>query len=226
MTLTLPGLGGAVGSGPVESVRPAARKATLDDLPALHALWQRAGLPWNELERFLTEFQVVPGDDGMLLAAIGLQIDGQEALIHSEALFPGYSEDDLRASLWSRLQIVARNQGVVRLWTLEDAPYWLGTFTAADSGAIQRLQASFRDPTAAWRCYQLLDPERAQKLVDERLAMWDANLKSEKSDLLDTVQRIRTFAFVFAAIVIGGILLLIVFVVLRQPHLIQRILNR
>ncbi len=226
MNQTLPGAGSDVASSPVEPIRPAARKANVDDLPALQALWQRAGLPWIELERFVTEFQVVPGEEGQLQGAIGLQLDGSEGLLHSEAIFPGTDADAIRAELWGRMQIVARNLGVARLWTLEDAPFWCHTFVRADPAAIQGLQAGFRDPEAAWLVCQLVDPARAQKLLDERLALWEASRQSESENLLETIGRIRTFAFTVAGVLIGGMLLMVVWVLMRRPDVLHRVIGR
>ena len=226
MSLALPCPRSDVTSASVEPIRPVARKATLDDLPALHALWQRAGLPWSELERFVTEFQVVPGDDGLLQGAVGLQIDGSEALLHSEAIFPGTDADEIRAASWTRMQIVARNQGVARLWTLEDAPFWKATFVRADPAAVQGLQAAFRDPEADWLVFQLVDPVRAQKLVDERLALWEANRHADSDELLNKINLIRTLAFTAAGLLIGAMLLMVVFVLVKRPDLLQRLMGR
>lgn len=226
MSLALPSSGADVVSGPVETALPIARKATVEDLPALHALWQRAELPWNELEKFVTEFQVVPGEDGMLAGAIGLQVDGTEGLLHSEAIFPGVDADEVRAALWTRMQIVARNLGAVRLWTLEDAPFWASVFARADKASAEGLKASFRDPEAAWLTFQLVDPARAQKLVDEQLALWEATRQSDSENLLDTIQRVRTAAFAIAGIVIAAMILMVVYVVLKRPDIAQRFLGR
>ncbi|KAB2655708.1 MAG: hypothetical protein DVB31_16170 [Verrucomicrobia bacterium] len=209
----------------VEPSGPSARKATIEDLPALHALWQRAGLPWNELERFVNEFQVVPGEEGLLVGAIGLQLDGAEGLLHSEAIFPGVDADEIRAALWRRAQIVARNQGAIRLWTLEDAPFWTGVFVRADKAAIEGLRASFRDPEASWSVHQLVDPARAQKLVDEQVAVWEASRQADSENLLDTIQRVRTAAFAIAGVLIAGMIFMIVYLGLRRPDVFRKILG-
>ena len=49
------------------------RRATLDDLPTLLGLWEVNRLPALELERRLTEFQVVSRPDGVVVGAIGLR---------------------------------------------------------------------------------------------------------------------------------------------------------
>ncbi len=232
MSLALPSRPGNVASGsvepedPLEASRPVARKATVDDLPALQALWQRASLPWLELEKFVTEFQVVPGIDGLLLGAIGLQLDGSEGLVHSEAIFPGVEGDEIRAALWKRMQIVARNLGAIRLWTLEDASFWAAVFVEADPAARDGLKASFRDPDAAWLVHQLVDPARAQKLLDEQVAVWEATRQADSENLLDSIHRIRTGAFVIAGTVIAIMILMVVYVGLRRPDIFHRFLGR
>ena len=81
-------------------------------------------LPPDELEKRLTEFQVVETADGKLLGAIGIQIVRQHALLHSE----GYSDfalaDAARQLFWERVQTLASNHGVFRIWTQESSPFW------------------------------------------------------------------------------------------------------
>lgn len=226
MTPTLPSTISNVASDAVEDVPIRARRATAEDLPALQALWQRADLPWDQLDRFVTEFLVVPSDEeGMLLAAIGLQVDGDEALAHSEAILPGQDSDGLRAALWLRLQIVARNNGAVRLWTLEDAPYWRSVFVPADAAMIQGLKASFADPSAEWWTYQLIDPAKAQKMIDERLAVWEATRQSESTHLADSIQRFRQISFIVVGLVLAMMALMVLYVVIRRPEAFQELLR-
>ena len=58
------------------------RRATVDDLPALRALWRSAQLPADELESRLTEFHVVECG-GEFAGALGVQVAGQHARLHS-----------------------------------------------------------------------------------------------------------------------------------------------
>lgn len=203
-----------------------ARRANVEDLPALQALWQHADLPWDQLDRFVTEFLVVPGTtDGTLLAAIGLQIDGQEALMHSEALLPQEDPESLRQALWQRLQIVARNHGVTRIWTLEDDPFWQGVFSRADLSAVQQLKAAFADPGASWWTFQLVDPAKAQRLIDERIAVWEAARQSDKTELAATIQKFQKFAYVVFGLVLVMMVVMVLYVVVRRPDAFQTLLR-
>ncbi len=201
-----------------------ARRATVEDLPALQALWQQAGLPWLELERFVTEFQVVPSEvDGVLLAAIGLLVEGNDALLHTEALADSEQADELRATLWRRVQIVARNQGVQRLWTQEDADYWAtGGFSKAAPATVAGATATFVDRSADWRVYELIDPDKAKHMVDEQMAIWQAERAQEAEALQDKIRAFRTVAFGLAIVVTLAALGMLLYIGMRHPEIFRR----
>src|SRR5580765_1265468 len=76
------------------------RRATLDDLQPLVALWQVARLPALELEKHFTDFQVVARTDGPLIGAIGLHVQGQHGKLYSEAFFHPEQEEEFRPQIW------------------------------------------------------------------------------------------------------------------------------
>jgi N-acetylglutamate synthase-like GNAT family acetyltransferase len=100
------------------------RRATTDDLEKLMAVWQAAALPAAELEKQFTDFQVAESADGRIVGAIALQVAGSDGRIHSETFADFALSDTLRPLLWQRLETVARNHGLFRLWTAETAPFW------------------------------------------------------------------------------------------------------
>ena len=55
------------------------RRATLEDIETLRALWQTALLPIQELEKRLTEFQIVEGMDGRIFGALGAGVPSNMA---------------------------------------------------------------------------------------------------------------------------------------------------
>src|SRR5690242_10104062 len=101
-----------------------ARRATIEDVAKLVPLWKQEGLPWQDLEKRFKEFQVIEGDGGEVLGAIGLQISGLEGRLHSEAFAHAEQADALREKLLARVQIVASNFGLVRLWAQFATPFW------------------------------------------------------------------------------------------------------
>ncbi len=211
----------------MEAPSLSARRATVEDLPALQALWQIGGLPADELEKFLTEFQVVPGEgEGVLLGAIGLMVEGNDALLHSEALAPGDEGDEIRAALWRRLQIVARNQGIHRLWTQEDADYWRdGCFLAAPAETVSAATAGFVDKTATWMVCELIDPAKAKLLVTEQMAIWHATRTQEADELQGKIRAFRNASLLVAALVVVLMIGMVVFVLRQRPDILQRLLH-
>ena len=75
------------------------RRATLDDIGQLTSLWQTMKLPYEELGRRVTEFQVAEGLDGKMLGAIGLQIAQRHGRIHSEGFTDFSVAEQLRPLL-------------------------------------------------------------------------------------------------------------------------------
>lgn len=210
-----------------------ARRATLEDLPALEALWQRCGLPWEQLEKFFTEFQVVTkeeeeGEESAIHAALGLLVEGAEGLVHTEAIPPSdIDPDELRAVLWRRLQLVARNQGVQRLWTQEDAPYWVASgFSAPSPKTRAETHASFLDSDPGWKLFQLMDPDKASKLVQEQLAIWQASREQESGEFLRTISTVRNAAFIITGVIIAVLIGMATYIFLRRPDLMQQLLRR
>lgn len=224
-TPTLPPTAGLPSFPAVSSPEVQARRATIEDLPALQALWQRAGLPWEELEKFVTEFQVVDGDAGMLRGAIGLQRDGGEALLHSEALWEEEGGDEVRQALWARVQVLGRNQGVVRVWTLEDAPFWQGVFRSATQEEVAGLEAAFADPEAPWRMMQLVDMARLEQMAQQQALLRGDFSGGADEKFQETVRRIRVAAYGLAVLVI---LMLAGFALYALMHreVLQRALRR
>src|SRR5262245_20819344 len=95
------------------------RRATLDDLSQLVALWESMQFPALELSKHITEFQVAVDHAGTLLGALGFQIAERQGRVHHEAFADFTWADELRPMLWDRLQSVALNHGLLRVWTQE-----------------------------------------------------------------------------------------------------------
>src|SRR5580700_9247820 len=89
------------------------RRATVDDLPALRAMWLAAQLPAAELEGRLTDFHVVESG-GQFAGALGVQVLRQHGRLHSEDYADFSVADEARKLLWERIQKIAANLGVFR----------------------------------------------------------------------------------------------------------------
>src|ERR1700744_2434067 len=96
----------------------------------------------DDLEKRLTEFQVVVDADDAFLGAIGLQISRQYALLHSEGFTDFSVADAARDLFWRRIQVLCSNHTVFRLWTQERSPFWRTFgFRAPDVETMARLPA-------------------------------------------------------------------------------------
>ena len=193
------------------------RRATPEDVPALQALWQRAELPWNELESFIDEFVVVPGPEGILIAALGVMVEGQEALLHSEALMLTEDADAVREVMWKRLLNLARVAGARRVWTQEDSLYWqtIG-FSKAAQPMLAEAKASFLDPDSEWLTLSLFDPEKAQEIIKEHMALWETQRLEAATEFQQRASRTHRILWVVCGLIVG--VGLAFFFVFQQNH--------
>lgn len=177
------------------------RRATVEDLPALRELWQVAGFNPVDLEKRLAEFQVV-ASGARVLAALGLQIAGLHARIHSEVFAEPASSDLHRDLLWTRLQNVARNHGLVRLWTQEGAPFWASQkFAGASADAMGKLPAAF-PAGGAWLTLQLKE-ESAAPNVDREFELFKQSSAAEREGMLRKARALKLVAILISIVVLG-----------------------
>jgi len=153
------------------------RRATLDDLPQLTAFWQSMQWSVPELSKRVTEFQVVE-NQGKIVAMVGLQVAERQARIHSE-LFADFGQaDQLRPLLWERIQSVARNHGLLRLWTREKAPFWSQcSLTPADAQTLEKLPVLWKGESTDWLTLKLKEDLQAILSLDKEFALF---MESEK----------------------------------------------
>jgi N-acetylglutamate synthase-like GNAT family acetyltransferase len=201
----------------VDATNCTARRANLEDLPALKGLWDVSRLPVLELEKHLTEFQVVTRADGVLLGAAGLRMKGHQGLVHSEAFYQPEHEEEYRPVLWERLQVLARNHGLVRLWTREGAPFWhQAGFAPASDEQMKKFPVEFGDPHVAWTTVQLRDESLLTPNLEREFELFQMSQR-ESSDRL--LKQARVFKWIAGLIAVGffAAALLIFFFVFKRP---------
>jgi len=174
------------------------RRATMDDLPALRPLWESMRLSADLLEKRLTEFQVVESAQGEFLGCIGFQVQGTNALLHSEGYTDFSVADAARQLFWERLQTIAANHGVFRLWTLEESPFWIRWgFQPPTEDVFARLPEAWKTFEGKWLTIQLKD-ERAMTVLEKELAVFR---QSEQARAEEWRSRARTLR---AVITVAG----------------------
>ncbi len=189
------------------------RRATSDDLPALQEMWRTTGIPHAELEPRFTEFQVIEDPLGGLIAAIGIRVVGKDAWMHSETIPDFGSADAVRPVMWERTQTLAKNNGVVRVWTQETAAFWRQLEFGAPTGEqLAKLPPVFRNAESSWLLLVLRD-EDVIKRAEQDLALSHQEEKA-RIDALKSQGKIwqwiaTTIAItLFVFVVVGAVRLL------------------
>jgi N-acetylglutamate synthase-like GNAT family acetyltransferase len=194
------------------------RRATTDDFQSLQALWTSMRFPTDDLEKRLTEFQVVETGDGQVVGAIGLQINGQHALLHSEGYTDFSMADDARELFWERIQTIASHHGVFRIWTREQSPFWTRWgFQPAGDEILGRLPAEWNRSGEKWLTFQIKDEEALAKL-DKELAVFKESEKKHAAEVLDQARTLTTTITVIG-FAVGVILLGVAFYLLMRRGL-------
>jgi len=200
------------------------RRATIEDLGALRPMWEAMHLPSVTLEPRLTEFQIVENPDGQVVGGIGFQIAGHQGHLHNEAFTDFGIADASRDLLWKRIQTLAANHGILRVWMRESTPFWaqLG-FKVATEEDLQRLPAAWNTEGPPWFTLQLKD-EVAISAVEKELAMFMTASKRHSERTMEQLRVLKTTALVvaiiFSLIAFGAAFYLL----LKRPDLLH--LNR
>lgn len=207
----------------METSNPRVRRATLDDLTSLTALWQTMHLPHQELGKRVTEFQLAETAEGKLLGAVGLQLAERQGRVHSEAFFDFAHADPLRALLWERIQSVARNHGLLRLWTREQAPFWnhCGLQTA-DAEVLQKLPTVWRGEPAEWRTLKLRDDLETVMSLDKEFALFMESEKQRTERAFHQARVLKAIAVVISLAVLALVVVGAFFMLRKNPYLLRR----
>jgi len=176
----------------------------------------------EDMARRVTEFQVAESADGKLIGGIGLQIIERQGLIHSEAFTDFAYAEHLRPMLWDRVHTVGANQGLLRVWTREQAPFWNHCgLVKPDAEALEKLPAAWRGPSTGWLTLKLRDDVDAVLSADKAFAVF---MESEKQRTARVMRRARALkilatlsAVVLFCLALAG-LLYVVFHHTRAMH--------
>ncbi len=174
------------------------RRATVDDLPALRTLWRGASLPVEELEARLTEFHVVESA-GQFAGALGVQVVRQHARLHSEDYADFAVADAARQLFCARINVLASNLGVFRLWTQETSPFWTHWgFHPASPETLARLPAEWQGLAGHWLTLELKNEEAINHALKTQFAGFMDEEKKQTERIADQARMLRLL------IIIGG----------------------
>lgn len=196
------------------------RRATVDDRVALKAIWASMRLPSEELEKRLTEFQVVENPENEIVGALGFQILRQHALLHNESYSDFVVADAARELFWERLQKLAANHGVFRVWTQERSPFWKNYgFQPPTAEILNRLPPEWENEfIGGWLTLELKNEAVINAALEKHFAGFMAEEKKETERLSEKARTFKTVITVLGfAIGIICIALAIYLFIHRNP---------
>jgi N-acetylglutamate synthase-like GNAT family acetyltransferase len=182
------------------------RRATIDDIVALRRLWRQGQLPVAALEKRLTEFQVVETPDGRVMGAIGLKVDQQQGELHSLVLQDSALAEELHPRLWERIQALARNYGLHRLWLTNAASlFWFDQgFEMAGNELMTKRPASFGEGgEGRWLTLKLREAPATTPSIEAELALLRLAQKEEAERIQRRAKALRVAACFIACVVLG-----------------------
>ena len=155
-------------------------------------------MPWQDLEKRFKEFQVVETETGEFIGAIGFQVVGKEARVHTEAFVQPELADKIREVFWTRAQVAAQNLGVVRVWTQLTCPFWLQHgFGSASAETVTQLAGLMWTDPSPWLIIRLREESAMPtSLVEAELVRLKEASAAETSKLRTAAQRMRVIAYV------------------------------
>jgi hypothetical protein len=192
----------------------------VDDRAALKTIWASMRLPADELEKRLTEFQVVENAGGEVVGALGFQILRQHALLHNESYSDFAVADAARELFWDRLQKLAANHGVFRVWTQERSPFWKSfDFRPPAAEVLARLPQEWENEfTGGWLTLQLKNEAVISAALEKQFAPFMTGEKLETEKISEKAKTINTIITVAGfAIGILGIGIAIYLFIHRNP---------
>ncbi len=185
-----------------------ARRATVDDLTALRKLWHVGGLPIDALEKRLREFQILETPNGELLGAVGLCIEGQQGILHSETYSHPEFEAELRSRIWERVQSVVRNHGLLRLWTTNTSTFWKSEgFQTPGEVEMSKCPSASRE-AGPWFVLKLRDEAPVSASLDQEFQLFTRAQRENSEHLIRKAKLFKNLAYaVLLILVVLGLLL-------------------
>ncbi len=198
------------------------RRATLDDLGPLTAIWESMKFPTNDLARRVTEFQVAESPEGQIVGGLGLQIAHRQGLIHSEGFSDFGMSEQLRPLLWERLQSVATNHGLLRLWTAEQAPFWSHCgLQKPDAEALEKLPPEWRKTSAPWLTLKLKDDVVEVISAEREFALFMEAEKQRSQRAIQQAKVLKLVATFIAFALLALVAIGAIFILKKNPALLH-----
>ena len=192
------------------------RRATVDDLSALRMIWISMRLPADELEKRLKEFQIVENADGHVVGAIGIAFSEQHALLYGEGFSDFSVADVARQLFWERIQTLAANHSVFRIWTQEKSPFWTQWgFQPANDEMLSRLPEEWKMFEGKWFTLELKNEEAISVALENKFAGF---MDAEKQQTGRVYEKAKTLKTAITVIGFGVFLICVAVVIYLLTH--------
>ncbi|MFT6621213.1 MAG: hypothetical protein ACJASX_004130 [Limisphaerales bacterium] len=176
-----------------------ARRATLDDLPALRDMWANERLPVEELDKRVTEFQVAHDAAGTILGAIGFRRDGEQALIHSEAFADFSLADEIRRLIWTRFDTLSKNYAINRVWLQEDLMYWKEKgFDPPQDEVLEKLPELFGEQEGTWFTMVLREELFASPEAKRTEMIFQQSIAADRERTEQKIRKLKVMSTIIA----------------------------
>jgi N-acetylglutamate synthase-like GNAT family acetyltransferase len=200
----------------MSSLKFQARRATLDDLPRLKELWAVMRISDADLERQLTDFQVAVDETGQVVGGMAFQMSQRHACIHSEAFEDFSLAEYARPVLLDRIQTLATNHGLVRVWTREQSPFWTRNgFQPATEAVLEKMPSIWDRSSTGWLTLKLKEEEVVASL-DKEFALFVETEKQQRHQLLNQAKVFKTVALTIITLIALGIGAAALWIFLKQ----------
>ena len=171
------------------------RRATVDDLPKLIALWQLERMPWENLEKRFKEFQIIETAAGEFVGAIGVQVAGGDGRLHSEAFARQELADTARDQFWQRAHVMAGNYGLFRLWTQLPAPFWADAgFQPVTADSLAKPPAAFLGEPPPWQFLKLKEEPSQVLSIEKEFELFKEASREENERIQRQAKLLKLFA--------------------------------
>jgi hypothetical protein len=117
---------------------------------------------------------------------------------------------------------VATNHGLLRLWTLEEAPFWSRDgLQKAGPGEMEKLPQAWRELRGAWLTLKLREDPEGVVSLDKEFALF---MESEKQRSQRALEHARVLKFVATGVAVLVVILVAIgaLFVLKNQHLLRR----
>ncbi len=179
--------------------------------------------PVTDFSKRITEFQVIDSQEGKIIGVIGLQVADRQAKIHSEVYADFAQADQLRPLVWERIQTVARNHGLLRLWTREKARFWNQcSFSQADPEVMKKLPGLWRGDGTDWLTLKLREDVDTLLSLDKEFALFMESEKQSTNRAFQQARMLKVAATIIAMLVFFLVLAAALILARKNPNLLHR----